>query len=548
MEFPGPLSSRSRRLEQLRARPPDVLVVGGGITGCGIALDLAARGIRCAVVERGDWAGATSGASSRLIHGGLRYLEQFEFGLVRESCLERGLLLRNAAGLVWPETFTFPVRRGDPVGRAKLAAGLWLYTLVSTPRYLGRPRILSAERVRERIPGIATDLLRGGGSYVDGATDDARLTLAVLLTAAREGAIALSRMEACDLEAGSNGASARLVDRLDGEEIRLEAKAIVLAGGPFTDRLRARAGLAGTWVAPTRGAHLLVPRETLPTDGAVIFPSSIDGRVMFLLAWPRYTVIGTTDLDAAPDGEIRATGAEVDYLLDSARDLVPGADLGRDDVVSTWAGLRPLLAARGRDPSARSREERVEREGPFWTIAGGKLTAWRSMAEKLGARLAIELEIGHPHLHSPTRRIRLHGAQSTPPRRPPWSPLGAAGTPRAPARPLDEAWSRRYAALASEVRARLAGDESGEQLLDDETRLAEVDWAIEREDCLTARDFFFRRTDLALGPQKAVAGTIEAVLERMASRAGWDETRTASERADLEAALARIHAWKNDPA
>jgi glycerol-3-phosphate dehydrogenase len=547
MEPPNSLPPRRRRLEELRDGLLDVLVVGGGITGCGIALDLAARGLRVAVVERGDWAGATSGASSRLIHGGLRYLEQRELGLVRESCRERGLMMRNAAGLVWPETFTFPIRRSDPIGRARLIAGLWLYTLVSLPRILGRPRILSPEQVGARIPGMTSELLRGGGSYVDGATDDARLTLAVLLTAIEQGAIALSRMEAVALEAGGRGVTARLIDRLGGEEFTIEARATVLAGGPFTDGLRERAGLDAGWVAPTRGAHILVPREKLRTDGAVIFPSTIDGRILFLFAGARVTTIGTTDLDAPANREVRATGAEVDYLLASARDLVPGADLGRDDVISTWAGLRPLLAAREDNPSARSREERLEREGPFWTIAGGKLTAWRSMAEKLGARITVELGSGNAALRSPTRDLRLHGAQRTPPSRPIWSPLSSSSTLRTPARPLEEAWSRRYASLTPAVRACVARVEGGEQPLDEETLLGEVDWAVEREDCLTARDFLFRRTDLALGPRDSVEGIGEMVLERMSGLCAWDEARRSAEGEELRTAIEQIHAWRKDP-
>src|SRR6185503_12324060 len=168
------------------------------------------------------------------------------------------------------------------------------------------------------------------------------------------------------------------------QERTLTPRAVILAGGPFTDGLRERAGLGRGWIRPTRGSHVLVPRERLPTDGAVIFPSPLDGRVMFLIPWPRYTVIGTTDLDTDGESPVRATLAEVRYLLASANGLVPGAELGPADVVSTWAGLRPLLAANGDSPSARSREERVEREGSIYTIAGGKLTGFRSMAERLG--------------------------------------------------------------------------------------------------------------------------------------------------------------------
>ena len=377
----------------------EVLVVGGGVMGAGIALDLATRGLATLLVERGDWAGATSSASSRLVHGGLRYLEQFELSLVRESCLERALLLENAAGLVWPEVFHFPIFRGERVGRAKLIAGLWLYTALATPRALGAPKRRSAAALTARLPLVRTAGLVGGGSYLDAGTDDARLTLAVVQTARREGAVARSRVELLSLEQVAGGVRARLRDHERGEDVEVRAKAAVLAGGPGTDELRGRAGLfdEAPWLAPTRGSHIVLPRQRLPTDGAAIFTSEVDGRVMFLIPWPRHTVVGTTDLEADPSAPPRATGAEVRYLLDSANALCPAARLGADDVVATWSGLRPLLAPRRTKsgaPSARSREERIERDGAVFTVAGGKLTGYRSAAEKLGHLLTDALGIG----------------------------------------------------------------------------------------------------------------------------------------------------------
>lgn len=538
------LPSRSQRFAELERAAPDVLVVGGGITGAGLALDLCARGLRTVLVERDDWAGATSSASSRLIHGGLRYLEQFEFGLVRDSCLERGLLLRNAAGLVWPEEFVFPMHRGGPTGRLKLAAGLALYTLVSVPRVLGLPRMHSARAVSRRVPGIQSRGLLGGGSYLDGATHDARLTLAVVLSALARGAIALSRVEALAIENGESGASVRLRDRLNGQERTLTARAVILAGGPFTDGLRERAGLGRGWIRPTRGSHVLVPRERLATDGAVIFPSPLDGRVMFLIPWPRYTVIGTTDLDADSETPARATLPEVRYLLASANGLVPSAELGEADVVSTWAGLRPLLAANGDSPSERSREERVEREGSIYTIAGGKLTGFRSMAERLGARVAGDLALGDARRHSPTRNLRLRGAFAAAVARPDWSALDATGRTRLAREATEPAWSRRYAALAPAVQELCQRAEEGRTPLDPETLLGEVDWAVRHEDCLAARDFFLRRTDLGYGPRAALEAVRERVLERLAHALSWPGEKLRAEREDLGQALAAMHAWR----
>lgn len=532
------LPTREQRFGRLLDGPADVAIVGGGITGAGIALDLALRGLRVVVVEKNDWASATSGASSRLVHGGLRYLEQFEFSLVRDSCIERARLLRNAAGLVWPETFLFPLRRGDRVGPVKLALGLGLYTALSVPHALGIPRILGKAETQRRLPGIDAEGLRAGGSYLDGSTDDARLTLAIVQSALRAGAIALSRVEAVAVEGGRSGCSLRLKDGLTGDEHTLEAARVVLAGGPFTESLRGVAGLDGSWISPTRGSHIVVPRHRLPTDGAVILSSAVDGRVMFLIPWPRYTIVGTTDLDAPAESPVHASREEVRYLLDSANALVPEAGLTEADVVSTWAGLRPLLTAPSTSPSARSREERVEVEQGIYTIAGGKLTGYRSMAEKLCAQLVEDLGRGTAGRRSPTRDHRLVGSLAAPVSRPAWSSLPLADASGA----LEVAWRRRYAGRIDEVR-RACEANDGLEPLDEETLLGEVDWAVREEDCLGLVDFFLRRTDLGHSPRAEEAEVVERASRRMAAALGWDDASRIRQIAQLRSVLGGAREW-----
>ena len=539
-----PLERRAEQLGRLEARTADVLVVGGGITGAGIALDLATRGLDVVLAERGDWSGATSSASSRLVHGVLRYLEQFELSLVRESCLERALLLRNAAGYVWPEEFHFPVFRGDRIGRAKLVTGLWLYTALATPRALGLPARRSAAAMRRRLPQLETRGLGGGGSYVDAATDDARLGLAVVRTARLHGATCLSRLELVAADEAGGEVRCQLRDREADTPLEVRARAVVLAGGPATDELRAVAGLGGpAWTAPSRGSHIVVPRERLPTDGATIFTSAVDGRVMFLIPWPRHTVIGTTDLDADPRQRPRASGAEVRYLLDSARALAPGSNLGPDDVVSTWSGLRPLLAPPdGAAPSERSREERIELEGRILTIAGGKLTGYRSAAEKLAHRLTAELGLGRPGRASATRQLPLVGALGGPVPRPAWSRLAPDGGVRDLA-PLGIAWDARYGAGAARVR-RVAGES---RLLDATTRLGELDHAAREEDCLGLVDFLFRRTDFGLLSPTAARAELPELGTRLGQHLGWTAARRVAEIAGAVAELDLREAWRRDP-
>jgi len=545
----SPFPPRAQRRARLGERAFDVLVVGGGITGAGLALDLALRGLEVALVERGDWAHSTSSASSRLIHGGLRYLELGDYALVRDSCLERALLLDLAAGLVWPEQFLWPLRRGESPGRLKLAAGLALYTALSVPRPLGVARLVDRARARRRVPQLDQAGLLGGGSYLDGATHDARLALAVVASASAAGACCVSRAELLQLEQNASGVRARLRDVLEetapsGSAFELSARACVLAGGPSTEELRARAGLAGDWIQPTRGTHIAVPRERLPTDGAVILRSAVDGRVLFLLPWPEHTVIGTTDLDARAGAPPRATRAEVRYLLDSANGIAPSAALSEADVCSSYAGLRPLLAARGEAPSQRTREERIEREGALYTIAGGKLTGYRSMAERLGARIARELGRGDARAHSPTRAHRLWSALTRRVERPRWSSLDAAGRPtRASEHELLE---QRYGAFAGELAARRAASAAAPLGLG--AYASDLRWSVEREDCLRLADFLWRRTDLGHAPREHVESLLPRLAGELAALLGSSSQERELGLAEAREQLERAQAWRSDPA
>jgi glycerol-3-phosphate dehydrogenase len=489
-------SPRTTRLAALAAQRFDVLVVGGGITGAGCAFDLAARGLSVALIERGDWAQETSSASSRLIHGGLRYLEHGELRLVRESLRERAWLLDAAPGIVQPEPFLFALRDGDRIRPKTMFLGLCAYTLLALPRPLSMPRLVSRAGVGAYVPGIDATRIAGGALYTDARTHDARLTVAVVRSAAQRGAVVATRVELERLERIDDGVVGHVVDRVGGARFDVRAAAAVLAGGPSSERLRARAALEGRWLAPTRGSHIVVARERLPIDASVALLAPLDGRVMFLLRRDRHTVIGTTDLDVNPDAPVRATRDEVRYLLDAANALAPTSALSESDVLSTWAGLRPLLAST-RAASARSREERIESDGTIWTIAGGKLTTFRAMAERLGARVCAQLRRGDTSSRSPTRRLALdvdHG-------------------------PMD-----------------------GPQALDD----VSLTQLMTRDDALFPEDVLWRRTDLG----NARADVVRAAIARISATLGTITALDAAaiERAEAEALarLARNDAWRQD--
>ncbi|HXE56822.1 MAG TPA: glycerol-3-phosphate dehydrogenase/oxidase [Gemmatimonadales bacterium] len=382
------MSSHRSSLSQLTARPVDLLVIGGGITGAGIARDAAMRGLRTILVEQHDLAWGTSSRSSRLIHGGLRYLEQHHFRLVFEASRERRVLLRIAPHLVRPTPFLVPVRRGDRLSRWRLAAGLWLYDMLALFRNVGRHRMLGKREVLAREPMLRERGLRGGALYYDAVCDDARLVVATARSAIAYGALVANYMRVESLDrAGDRVQGAVVEDRLTGARGVVAAAVVVNATGPWSDHVRR---LEDPGAAPllraTRGSHIMVPRRRLGNTGAVTLTSPIDGRVMFIVPHGDLSLVGTTDADTAESAdEVRPTQDDVVYLLRSANALFPSAHLGPEDVVAAWAGLRPLPASPAElPPSARSRDHLIVR-GPagMFTIVGGKLTTYRAMAEAM---------------------------------------------------------------------------------------------------------------------------------------------------------------------
>jgi glycerol-3-phosphate dehydrogenase len=387
-------------LGELSAGYFDLLVIGGGITGAGIAREAALRGLKTALVEARDFGEGTSSRSSRLIHGGLRYLEQGHFRLVFEALRERKILLRLAPHLVRPLPFLVPVFRGDRVPRWKITAGLVLYDLLAAGGNVRRHSTLGKRAVLEAEPLLRERGLTGGGVYYDAQCDDARLTIATVRAAVMHGASAANYMRVTGLIRTVSGMTgAYLRDELTGETGEVRAHQLVNAAGPWGDQIRQLEDpRAVPLLRPTKGVHVVVPRARVGNRQAIIFTSPVDGRVMFVLPWGEWSYIGTTDTDSteAPD-EVAASEEDVIYLLRSANAIFPAARLAPEDVVATWAGLRPLLAADPTAPaSSVSREHRIVR-GPsgVLSIMGGKLTTWRSMAAELVNE--VEKMLGHEH-------------------------------------------------------------------------------------------------------------------------------------------------------
>ena len=391
---PLELSARTRNsnLERMSRELFDVAVIGGGITGAGVALDAATRGLTVALIEKSDFASGTSSRSSKLIHGGLRYLEQLEFSLVYESLHERAVLSRIAPHLSKPLTFLVPVYSSaarSPLGnnRLKLAAGLWLYDFLAGRSNVGKHRWLSRDATLALAPSLEPRGLRGAFSYYDCLTDDSRLVIEVIKSAATYGSVVANYASARALRQSEDGLSIIEVENLlDGGEFALRARVTVNATGVWSDQISKLSNdKAIPRLRPSKGIHVVVPSEKLRNNTAVLIPFIGEDRFLFVIPWHGFTVIGTTDSDYSGDlDNPRAESREMESVIESAVAAFPSSQLSADDVVNTFAGLRPLIAGNEKSTKELSRKEEIyEDESGLITITGGKLTTWRRMAEKV---------------------------------------------------------------------------------------------------------------------------------------------------------------------
>ncbi|NRA96210.1 MAG: glycerol-3-phosphate dehydrogenase/oxidase [Planctomycetes bacterium] len=372
----------------------DVLVVGGGAFGCGVAREAALNGLSVALVERDDLAGATSSASSKMIHGGLRYLEHLEFGLVRQALRERAVLEDLAPGLVHPCPFLAPVYRDASRGMLKLRMGLWLYDLLARPTRAHRRSIHGAQALHGMEPALAQDGLRGGGRFWDWCTYDSRLVAEVGAWASENGAVVMTRAEAGPPRGSAGRFEVDVTDRLEGDVATVRAKSVIAAVGPWSDSYRmasdpntkARARL-------TSGIHLIVPK--VMNEHAIIANARSDGRVFFLLPFFDRTLIGTTDRDVTGDPRtLTIEDRDVDYLIEEANAVLSDRPLAREDVISSFIGIRTLASDATANPSNTSREQQIweEPEGVIH-IVGGKLTTWRLIARELLEKAAASADL-----------------------------------------------------------------------------------------------------------------------------------------------------------
>ncbi|WP_193509469.1 glycerol-3-phosphate dehydrogenase/oxidase [Cryobacterium sp. BB736] len=528
---------RAAAIARMRDGELDVLVVGGGVVGAGAALDAATRGLRVGLVEARDWASGTSSRSSKLVHGGIRYLEQLDFSLVREALVERGLLLEKLAPhLVRPVRFLYPLTV-PLVERGYIGAGMALYDVMSYTggRSPGVPhhRHLSRRQVQLAMPGLRTDDIRGGISYFDAQVDDARFVVTLVRTAAQYGAQVANRLRVEGfLKEGDRIVGARVRDYHAGGQFEIRAKRVVNATGVWTDDTEALTGDRSRMrVRASKGVHLVVPKDRFHSTMGVLLRT--EKSVLFVIPWGRHWIIGTTDTDWNLDkAHPAATAADIDYLLQRVNRVL-AEPLSREDVVGVYAGLRPLLAGESDDTSKLSREHVVESTVPGMVfVAGGKFTTYRVMAMD-----AIDAT-GVTAVPSVTADIPLAGAEGFAAA---WNVRAALAAEFGIRERRVRHLLHRYGALASEVLELIRGDASLGELLPgtrDYLR-AEVVYSARSEGALHLDDVLTRRTRISIEAADRGVAAAPVVARLMGGVLGWDEQRIERE---VELYLERVFA------
>ncbi|MBK9181162.1 MAG: glycerol-3-phosphate dehydrogenase/oxidase [Acidimicrobiales bacterium] len=529
---------RADALRRLAEETFDVCVVGGGITGVGVALDAASRGLRTALVERDDFASGTSSKSSKLVHGGLRYLQQREFRLVYEALAERQVLRHTAPHLVRVLPFLIPVLTRDGLMNAKLARALgsamWMYDLTGGLRIGKLHKRISADQAEAHMPTLPRDRLAAGYLYYDAQADDARLTLAVARTAAIDhGAVVVNRAGLVGLHKDASGAIVAADVDAGGERIRIRTRSVVNAAGVWADRVRTLdEGRDPDTIRPAKGIHITVPWQRIRNDIAVVVPVPSDKRSIFVVPWGDLTYIGTTDTDY--DGSLddpQCTPDDVAYLLRAMNHSLT-EPISEADVVGTWAGLRPLVKSAATAKTADlSRRHAVSRSaGGLITVTGGKLTTYRRMAADTVDLIVDGLGRGG---RSRTRKVRLRGAEG-------WETIEAEGPSRLGLPPdLARHLASRYGSEARVIAAMLQADPAlGAALVPGLPYVrAEAVYAARYEMSGSLDDVLSRRTRARLLARDASAAVADDVARLIAPDLGWSDADVAREVAAYRASV-----------
>jgi glycerol-3-phosphate dehydrogenase len=534
------------RLSELDGALIDVVVIGGGIAGAGIARDLAHRGIPVVLFERRDFASGTTSRSSKLIHGGLRYLEQLEVGLVREALREREILRRLAPHLIRPTPFLLPVYRDSSRSLSRVRLGLALYDWLTPGPRQARRRVLRPVDTLAAEPGLRAEALRGAGHFVDDVLlSPERLCLENVLSAVRRGARAFNYCEVEDVQWGRTGVgSVRVRDVLSERGATVRARVVVNAAGPWIDRVREQSGIVerGRRVTrTTKGVHAVLPRLT----ERALYHSARDGRMVFVIPWRDFSLIGTTDTDFEGDPErVDATPDEVRYLLDAARRVLSDPGLDPDAVLYTYAGVRPLAWDDRAAASNVSRAHTIvtECDGTFLSATGAKLTTFRSLAAHVGD--LVTRALGRP-VESRTATMALDGADTDLRDPGAWRQASPDAPPSRPAAGTLEAALGIYARASERVASLIRALPDGAERLcpANPEVVGQLHYAVRHEMAVTLQDVLLRRTGIGTSRCQG-RDCAESIARRQAALLGWTSRRVTAELGAWDAHVRRSQAFR----
>ncbi|MEY8739424.1 glycerol-3-phosphate dehydrogenase/oxidase [Bacillales bacterium AN1005] len=537
--------NRTEYLQDMANAQFDILVIGGGITGAGIALDAASRGLKTAVVEMQDFAAGTSSRSTKLVHGGLRYLKQFEVKMVAEVGRERAVVYENGPHVTTPEPMLLPIYTAGTFGRFSTSLGLMVYDRLAGVKYSERRKMLNAGATADMEPLLRKEGLLGSGLYVEYRTDDARLTIEVMKEAVRYGAQAVNYVKA-DGFMKENGQiiGIEATDQIHGQTYQLRASKVINASGPWVDELRKADGSReGKTLQMTKGIHLVFDSSRFPLRQAVYFDTP-DGRMVFAVPRDGKTYVGTTDTVYTDDpAHPLISESDRDYVIHAINGMFPQMNIRAEDVESGWAGVRPLIHEEGKDPSEISRKDEVwVSASGLITIAGGKLTGYRKMAEMvvdLAAR-QLEKETGQSIKVCLTKKMPISGGNVG----------GSAGFESYAERKIKDGVALGLERRAAERLARTYGsnvDALYDRMPDPRTKaewhglppelLLMLKYAIEEEMTVTPADFFVRRTGDLFFRINEVREWKSAVIRYMSERLLWTDEQTEGYRQELDRLL-----------
>lgn len=538
---------RKRRFEGIAESTYELIVIGGGITGAGIALDAVTRGMSVLLVEMQDFAAGTSSRSTKLVHGGLRYLKQLEVGMVAEVGKERAVVYENGPHVTTPEWMLLPIHQGGTFGKFSTSVGLLVYDFLAGVKRGERRSMLSVSETLKREPLLKQEGLKGGGYYVEYRTDDARLTLEVMKEAAARGAVLFNYAKAESLNYDTNGRITGITvrDMLDGEVRTVTGTKIVNAAGPWVDQVREMdKSKKGKMLQLTKGVHLVIDQSKFPLRQAVYFDTP-DGRMVFAIPRDGKTYVGTTDTvyKANPVRPL-ITVEDWDYILKAIHYMFPDVKLSAADVESGWAGVRPLILEEGKSPSEISRKDEIwESPSGLITIAGGKLTGYRKMADTVVDLVAkrIQEQGGHTFGPGTTKNLPISGGHVGGSRQFPEFVRNQAdiGAAQGIDRKLAEQWAQMYGSNVTELfRLASAGSDQAEASALPVSVLVPLMYAIQYELASKPTDFFIRRTGSLLFNIQWTRKWKEPVMDYMASVLAWSEQQKTEYARELDEELA----------